>query len=70
MRASLSLTRNRDATPVAHMSTPKNRKKANQSPRWVQLSKTPKITSMEMSGRMARTDSARPRFSLVVTSVT
>ena len=55
--------------PVAVTSAPKMVKNSLQRPCCVSPSKSPKMTSMEMSGSVAITDSARPRFVSSVASV-
>ena len=62
--------RKREARPVAETSRPKIRKNSFQRPCWVMPSKRPKMTSMEISGRVERTASTRPRLVPSVTSVT
>ena len=55
--------------PVSVTSPPKMAKNFCHSPRWVMPSNAPKITSMEISGRMASTDSVVPRLSESMASV-
>ena len=64
-----SFIRNMPATPAKVTSAPKIAKNLCHSPRCVMPSKSPKIISIDRSGRTASTDSVLPRFPASMESV-
>lgn len=65
-----SFMRGMASRPAADTAIPKILKNSRQRPCRVSPSNRPKMTSMDIRGRMARTLSTRPRFPLSVMSVT